>query len=71
MLVPITSHYKLYSTYIYSSPSQLHSELNLNIDGASLHAQCNDLSNLKFKGKMDVSEGDIATLSDLNLESFL
>jgi len=65
------SEYKLSSLNSYSSTSQIRSKRSLNIAETSLHALWVSTTSLKFNGKLDVTEGDPSTLSELNMECFL
>ena len=67
----LTSEYKLSSPNSYSITSQIRSKRSLDIAETSLHALVASTTSLKFNGKLDVTEGDPSTLSELNMESFL
>jgi len=44
---------------------------SLEMAETSLHSQRGDTTSLKFHGKLDVTEGNKASLTELNLEGFL
>jgi len=67
----LTSDYKLTYPNSYSSTSQTRSERSLNMAEKSLHALWINTTSLKFNGKLDVTEGDTSTLSELNMGAFL
>jgi len=67
----LMSEYKLLSSNSYFSTSQIRSKRSFNIIETSLHALWVSTTSLKFNGKLDVTEGDPSTLSELNMESFL
>jgi len=67
----LTSDYKLASPHSYSSTSQICGKRSLNIVETYLYTLRIDTSSLKFNGKLDVTEGNSATLSELNMEIFL
>jgi len=67
----LTSDYKITSPHSYSSTSQIRSEHSLNIAETSLHDLRSNTTSLKFNGKLDVTEGDPLTLSELSMEAFL
>merc|ERR1740124_1351391 len=67
----LNTEYKLTSVQSYSSISQLRTEKSLNAAETSLHSQKGNTTSLKFNGKLDVTEENIASLTELNLEGFL
>jgi len=67
----LTSEYKLSSLNSYSSTSRIRSKRSLNIAETPLHAFWVSTTSLKFNSKLDVTEGDPSTLSELNMDSFL
>ena len=67
----LTSNYKLASPESYSRTSQLRSEKVLQVADSTLHSQQNSTTSLKFNRKLDVTEDNSASLSELNMESFL
>ena len=67
----LDSAYKLTTKFSYSSTSQLRTEKSLNVAETSLHSQKGSTTLLKFNGKLDVTEENTASLTELNLEGFL
>ena len=67
----LNAEYKLVSVQSYSSTSQLRTEKSLNAAETSLHSQRGNTTSLKFNGKLDVTEENTASLTELNPEGFL
>ena len=63
----IDTNYELKSPFSYINTSQICSERSLNISKTTLHTQRAELVSLKFNGKLDVSDRDPSTLSELNM----
>ena len=63
--------YNLTSPHSYSSTYQLRTVKSLNMAEKSLYSQRGDTTSLKFNGKLDVAEGNTASLTKLNVEGFL
>ena len=66
-----TSYKFVSGSSVYSSTSQLRSEKGLQVAESSLHNQRNNTTSLKFNGKLDVTSGETATLTELNMDSFI
>ena len=68
---PLDSGYCLISADTYSSTSQLRSIKGLQMAETQLHSHRDSTTSLKFNGKLDVTDGEVATLTELNMEAFL
>ena len=67
----LNEQYELASPFSYASTSQVRSVRSLSIAETALHTQRADNSSLKFNGKLEVTNENQSSLTELNMEEFL